>query len=146
MHDNNEVVEATQVTEVVTKVYWQCCVATHRHRTQRVAQECIEAYRAPKKQRRKWDKALHASMFKAVLNGESYRAVGKKSGLTGQRIAGIVSKMRRVLLKPQRLHGVKLNDERWGDFVFWTQQGTAGMRKHKDFWIPLADKFSKEVA
>lgn len=85
------------ITEVVEVNYWTCLDSTHKHKTQDVAQACIDHTLRDKHTTNTWT----ADKYKEVLErwragGITKRALGKLYNVTGNRIAEVIKKAERL--------------------------------------------------
>lgn len=119
-------------TELVEIIYWTCCVADHRHKTQQVAEACIAKHIKPKEPRRRWTRAMMADAVDAVLNGATYSEVGKSFGISGGRIQGVIRKAIRMMIHPSRL------SEPFPDHDYYS---IAEVRQQAAFWKRQTIKF-----
>ena len=113
-----------KVTEFIEVEYWACNVPVHRHKTLAVAKSCVDKSLARKSN--KWTVDSMGDAFEAVLDGATFKSVGLHYGVSGNRMAEVVYKVRRMAAHPSVL-SVPFPDHD-------TDSGVDGMRRHADFW------------
>ena len=82
--------------ELVEVEYWTCKNPNHRHRTQCVAQKCIDKDGQPKRQHKRWSKAELYDMLNKKLAGENMSALARSMGMSSSNIKRLVDKAERI--------------------------------------------------
>jgi len=76
-------------------------------------------------------------MLKLVLSGETYENVGKKYEVSGARVRQIISKIKRMMLHPERWEGEATS--------FHHSCGIHGMREDIDLWLSAVERMEGEL-
>ncbi|HQH64219.1 MAG TPA: hypothetical protein PLE55_11290 [Clostridiales bacterium] len=91
--------KAHKVSEIVERFYWKCSVASHRHKTYEVAQECIDDHEYIKSARR-WNCNMYADVVEAIINGKTLQEVGDMFGVGSCRARQVFFKATRMMRHP----------------------------------------------
>ncbi len=72
-------------------IRWSCSNPEHRHRTQEVAQRCIDTKSKPKRETNIWTKENLKSILADRRSGMTYKKIGEKwRGISAQQAACVV--------------------------------------------------------
>ncbi len=97
--------ETKKEIELVEVEYWTCTNPDHRHKTKEVAQRCIDKAIAPKKEPKRWSKAVLFDLLDKKLAGENMSKLAREMGMS-------ISSMRRLTYKAER---IRQREERTGE-------------------------------
>lgn len=126
---------AIKRTKWVEIEYWDCGIDSHTHKTEAVANACIDkqkkATTRPDKKSRQKRKIYAARM---VLNGDTFSKVGKDLGITGSSVKQIFDQIMRMARHPSRL-----GDDTLPEGNYWELQN---IRENKEFWLCQVQKIA----
>jgi DNA-directed RNA polymerase alpha subunit len=86
-------------TELVRVDYWTCGNPDHRHKTEVVAQACIDKREAAEKHTagaRRWTPEAYAEVLKAYRGGTRKSELARQLGLSKERARQVISKAERL--------------------------------------------------
>lgn len=83
--------------------YWGCANPDHRHRTLKVAMECIAAACKARRAIKRWTDETRAKVLSQRRTGLTLRELGEEYGLSGNRIRQLVKRAERREREAMRL-------------------------------------------
>ena len=126
--------KAKKIKMFVEVEYWDCGCDTHRHRTEAVANKCIErkantAPRPPVEVQR----ARYICAATALIEGETLKTAGERVGVCGARARDLANKVFRTSFRPE----LELKEPTC------CTDDLPEMRKHKEEWIARINAVAK---
>ena len=71
--------------ELVEVEYWSCHNEKHRHKTQDIAQRCIDKHESTPRKARKWTSEMLLKVLDLRDDGKSFREIGEAFGVSANR-------------------------------------------------------------
>lgn len=88
--------EPIKKIELIESEYWSCCNDEHRHRTQSVAQKCIDKSNAPRKIIKRWSKDELFAFLDRKESGESMVSIAREQGFSVSNVVSLIDKAERI--------------------------------------------------
>lgn len=132
------------VLKTYTIEYWDCGIEGHHHKTQEVAQECIDERSRPKTLSPSDPSYLvrNLEILLAVAAGSSVADIADTYGVTSANANRIIPQTMRIIA----LRGRRATDDYFGGLPMEYKWSIKSLRKYPEAWIRAAKIVLNEIA